>query len=114
MYKRRKDDMESDDQGIKGREEGIFLSLVSSLTGSGWHVFGLLQRSDKKYEEAIKCYRNALKWDRENVQILRDLSLLQIQMRDVEGFRVRGVCVCVHQAGLYFGWVEWPSPPSPP
>jgi peptide alpha-N-acetyltransferase len=41
----------------------------------------------KKYEEAIKCYRNALKWDHENMQILRDLSLLQIQMRDIEGFR---------------------------
>jgi tetratricopeptide (TPR) repeat protein len=54
---------------------------------TGWHVYGLLQRSDKKYEEAIKCYRNALKWDHENVQILRDLSLLQIQMRDIEGFR---------------------------
>jgi peptide alpha-N-acetyltransferase len=54
-----------------------------------WHVFGLLQRSDKKYDEAIKCYRNALKWDKDNVQILKDLSLLQIQMRDLEGFRVR-------------------------
>ncbi|XP_064405279.1 N-alpha-acetyltransferase 15, NatA auxiliary subunit-like [Halichondria panicea] len=52
-----------------------------------WHVYGLLQRMEKKYDEAIKCYRNALKWDKENVQILRDLSLLQIQMRDVEGFR---------------------------
>jgi len=30
----------------------------------GWHVYGLLQRSDKKYDEAIKCYRNALKWDK--------------------------------------------------
>lgn len=53
-----------------------------------WHVFGLLQRSDKKYDEAIRCYRNALKWDKDNVQILRDLSLLQIQMRDLEGYRV--------------------------
>lgn len=53
-----------------------------------WHVFGLLQRSDKKYDEAIKCYRNALKWEKDNVQILKDLSLLQIQMRDLEGFRV--------------------------
>ncbi|KAA0194377.1 hypothetical protein HAZT_HAZT002244 [Hyalella azteca] len=52
-----------------------------------WHVFGLLQRSDKKYDEAIKCYRNALKWDKDNLQILRDLSLLQIQMRDLEGYR---------------------------
>lgn len=52
-----------------------------------WHVYGLLQRSDKKYEEAIKCYRNALKWEKDNIQILRDLSLLQIQMRDLEGYR---------------------------
>lgn len=52
-----------------------------------WHVYGLLQRSDHKYDEAIKCYRNALKWDKDNIQILRDLSLLQIQMRDLEGYR---------------------------
>ncbi|XP_019854443.1 PREDICTED: N-alpha-acetyltransferase 15, NatA auxiliary subunit [Amphimedon queenslandica] len=51
-----------------------------------WHVYGLLQRSDKKYDEAIKAYRNALKHDKENVQILRDLSLLQVQMRDMDGF----------------------------
>ena len=55
-----------------------------------WHVYGLLQRSDKKYDEAIKCYRNALKWEPENIQILRDLSLLQVQMRDLEGYKVSG------------------------
>ena len=26
-------------------------------------MYGLLQRSDRKYDEAIKCYRNALKLD---------------------------------------------------
>lgn len=52
-----------------------------------WHVYGLLQRSDKKYDEAIKCYRNALRREKDNIQILRDLSLLQIQMRDLEGYR---------------------------
>ena len=29
-----------------------------------WHVYGLLQRSDRKYDEAIKAYRNALKCDK--------------------------------------------------
>ena len=29
-----------------------------------WHVYGLLQRSDRKYDEAIKAYRNALRWDK--------------------------------------------------
>ena len=31
---------------------------------SGWHAYGLLQRADRKYDEAIKCYRNALKWEK--------------------------------------------------
>lgn len=76
-----------------------------------WHVFGLLQvqcfkscgslpvynnddyllnlqRAEKKYDEAIKAYRNALKIDKDNMQILRDLTLIQIQMRDLEGYRV--------------------------
>lgn len=61
-----------------------------------WHVYGLLQRSDKKYDEAIKCYRNALKWDKDNIQILRDLSLLQIQMRDLEGYKVN-----IPESGLF-------------
>lgn len=51
-----------------------------------WHVFGLLYRSDRNYHEAIKCYRNALRIDPENLQILRDLYLLQVQMRDLKGF----------------------------
>ncbi|XP_027344722.1 N-terminal acetyltransferase A complex auxiliary subunit NAA15-like isoform X2 [Abrus precatorius] len=51
-----------------------------------WHVFGLLYRSDREYREAIKCYRNALRIDPDNIEILRDLSLLQAQMRDLTGF----------------------------
>ncbi|KHJ95640.1 tetratricopeptide repeat protein [Oesophagostomum dentatum] len=52
-----------------------------------WHVYGLVQRSDKKYDEAIKAYKRALFLDKDNMQILRDLSLLQIQMRDYEGYK---------------------------
>ncbi|GFH18774.1 TPR_REGION domain-containing protein, partial [Haematococcus lacustris] len=40
-----------------------------------WHVYGLMYRQDQDYKEAIKCYQNALRIDKENVQI-----------RDLEGF----------------------------
>mmetsp|Transcript_3682 Transcript_3682/g.10403 ORF Transcript_3682/g.10403 Transcript_3682/m.10403 type:complete len:895 (+) Transcript_3682:347-3031(+) len=53
-----------------------------------WHVFGLLHRGDRNYNEAIKAYKMALRIDNDNLQILRDLSLLQIQMRDLDGFVV--------------------------
>jgi hypothetical protein len=33
-----------------------------------WHVYGLLQRSDRKYDEAIRCYVNALKCDKVNTK----------------------------------------------
>eukprot|EP01062_Namystynia_karyoxenos_P070459 TRINITY_DN65834_c0_g1_i1.p1 TRINITY_DN65834_c0_g1~~TRINITY_DN65834_c0_g1_i1.p1 ORF type:complete len:776 (+),score=339.97 TRINITY_DN65834_c0_g1_i1:119-2329(+) len=48
-----------------------------------WHVYGLLYRQDRDYNQAIKCYRNALRHDPDNLAILRDLSVLQIQMRDL-------------------------------
>jgi len=76
------------DEGQADVKRGLRADLQSHVC---WHVYGLIQRSDKKYDEAIKAYRNALKFDKENMQILRDLSLLQIQMRDLEGYRV-----CAH------------------
>ena len=51
-----------------------------------WHVYGLLYRSAKNYEEAMKAYRFALKLDPDSTQIQRDLAVLQVQMRDYQGF----------------------------
>ncbi|KAJ3292600.1 N-alpha-acetyltransferase 16, NatA auxiliary subunit [Borealophlyctis nickersoniae] len=62
---------------------GLKNDLMSHIC---WHVYGLLHRAEKNYEEAIKCYSHALKYDKENIQIIRDYSLLQIQMRNYEGF----------------------------
>jgi tetratricopeptide (TPR) repeat protein len=39
----------------------------------------LLYRQDREYKEAIKCYLNALRIDKENINILRDLALLQVR-----------------------------------
>ncbi|KAH5073392.1 hypothetical protein HBI17_147320 [Parastagonospora nodorum] len=51
-----------------------------------WHVYGLLWRSVKNYEEAIKAYKFALKIEPNSLNILRDLALLQCQIRDFEGY----------------------------
>ena len=45
-------------------QELLEYQLCSFTMALGWHVYGLLQRSDRKYDEAIKCYRNALKWEK--------------------------------------------------
>ncbi|KAL6334231.1 hypothetical protein AAG906_007478 [Vitis piasezkii] len=50
-----------------------------------WHVYGLLYRSDREYREAIKCYRNALKIDPDNIEILRTSPLAGTNA-DLAGF----------------------------
>lgn len=51
-----------------------------------WHVYGLLYRAAKNFEEAIKAYKFALKLEPESQQIQKDLALLQMQMRDYPGY----------------------------
>lgn len=51
-----------------------------------WHVYGLLYRAVKNFEEAIKAYKFALRLEPESPQIARDLALLQVQMRDYQGY----------------------------
>ena len=42
----------------------------------------------------FQAYSNALKWENgRNQMILKDLSHLQIQMRDLDGFKVRYITV---------------------
>jgi len=39
----------------------------------------LLYRGDRDYKEAIKCYMNALRLDKDNMMIMRDLAVLQVR-----------------------------------
>ncbi|KAF4696183.1 N-alpha-acetyltransferase 15, NatA auxiliary subunit [Perkinsus olseni] len=64
-------------------KQGLFFDLKSHVS---WHVYGLMHRADRNYHEAAKCYKNALRIDPENQQILRDLSMLQLHQRDLEGY----------------------------
>ena len=43
-----------------------------------WHVYGILHRGNKNYDEARKAYLNALRYDVGNVNVLRDLGQLQV------------------------------------
>lgn len=74
----------------QGKQEEAFelckLALKNAMKSHVcWHVYGLLYRGVRNYEEAIKAYRFALRLDPDSVQIQRDLALLQMQMRDYTG-----------------------------
>lgn len=67
--------------------EWIKKALFKNFTNfTCWHVYGILQRSNKDYDGARKAYLNALKHDVNNMNVLRDLGQLQIQLRDYPGY----------------------------
>ncbi|KAI9140409.1 NMDA receptor-regulated protein 1-domain-containing protein [Paraphysoderma sedebokerense] len=86
----------------------VKLGLRNDLTSHiCWHVYGLLYRSDKNYEEASKCYTHALKYDKENLQILRDYSLMQIQMRNYEAFNESRYQLLTLKSNLRPHWISF-------
>ncbi|KAL2860734.1 peptide alpha-N-acetyltransferase complex A subunit NAT1 [Aspergillus lucknowensis] len=75
----------------QGQQEEAFALAKEALKNDMrshicWHVYGLLYRAEKNYEEAIKAYRFALRIEPESQPIQRDLALLQMQMRDYQGY----------------------------
>ncbi|TFK20657.1 N-terminal acetyltransferase A, auxiliary subunit [Coprinopsis marcescibilis] len=66
------------EEGINMVKKGVRFDLTSHIC---WHVFGLIQKGEKNYEEALKSYMQALKFDKENMNILRDSAQLQTQLR---------------------------------
>lgn len=49
------------DEGIDLVKKGVRLDLTSHIC---WHVFGIVQKGEKNYEEALKSYTQALRFDR--------------------------------------------------
>jgi len=96
--------LERREEAHENVKRGLALDVKSHVC---WHVYGLLHRSDRNYTMAIKCYLNALRIDTENRQILRDLSLLQIQMRDLRGFMETRRKILVLQSNNRPNWVTY-------
>lgn len=69
-----------------------------------WHVYGLLYRAAKNFEEAIKAYKFALKLEPDSQQIQRDLALLQIQMRDYQGYITSRRAMLQSRPGIRQSW----------
>jgi len=70
-----------------------------------WHVYGLIYRSERNYNEAIKAYKQALRIDPGNFQILKDMGLLQMQMRDLEGFATTQRIILELRPNLKVNWL---------
>ncbi|KZT39448.1 N-terminal acetyltransferase A, auxiliary subunit [Sistotremastrum suecicum HHB10207 ss-3] len=70
------------EEGLELVRKGIRMDLTSHIV---WHVFGLMKKSERDYEEAVKSYLVALRYDKDNMNIMRDAANMQMQLRNYEG-----------------------------
>ena len=84
-------------------KRGIRADLTSHIC---WHVLGLYHRANRNYEEALKCYNQALKYDKDNNQIARDVSLMQIHTRNLGGFVESRLDILESRPNIKGNWIS--------
>ncbi|EAS36268.3 N-terminal acetyltransferase catalytic subunit [Coccidioides immitis RS] len=93
----------------QGQQEEAFALAKTALKNDMkshicWHVYGLLYRAEKNYDEAIKAYRYALKLEPESQPIQRDLAFLQTQIRDFQGYIQSRTAMLQQKPGFRQNW----------
>ncbi|KZV78442.1 hypothetical protein EXIGLDRAFT_633981, partial [Exidia glandulosa HHB12029] len=72
------------DEGLELAKRGVRFDLTSHIV---WHVLGLIYKADRNYEEAHRSFTQALRFDKENINLLRDSAMLQLQLRLFESLQ---------------------------
>lgn len=75
--------LERKDEAYELVKTAITLQPSSTIA---WHSLGMCQRQDKNFAEAFKAFKRAWATSPNNVNILRDLSSVCVQLRDWEQF----------------------------
>lgn len=93
---------DSQEEGQKLAKNALMKNFKSELC---WHILGIINRNQRKYVDAIGCYKNALKYDPNNVNILRDLAVLQVHVRELDLHEETRKTLLQGKANLPLNWV---------
>lgn len=94
-----------EDKGLAEAKSAVFKSKMKSQMC--WHTYGMLLHQKRDYHEAIKCYQFALKTDPNNLQIMRDVALMQIQIRDHVGHTHSRFEMLKQKPNLIQNWLSY-------
>jgi peptide alpha-N-acetyltransferase len=82
--------------------------LFKNLTNfTCWHVYGIIYRKEKDYDQARRAYLNALKYNPDNDNVMRDLCQMQMHLRDFPGFMETRRQVLVKNSGSRENWTAF-------
>jgi tetratricopeptide (TPR) repeat protein len=94
-----------EDKALNEAKMAVFKAKMQSQLC--WHNYGVLLHEKRDYQEAAKCYLNALRMDPGNAQIQRDTALMQIQLRDHVGHALSRFEILKTRPNLLTNWVSY-------
>ncbi|ORY88359.1 NMDA receptor-regulated protein 1-domain-containing protein [Leucosporidium creatinivorum] len=109
------------DHGESLAMKGIFLSCtgqkplgyetvkrgVAKDSGSHivWHVYALILRADKNFEEALKCYKKAVAIEPDSMSLMNDLAMLSVHLRYYAEYAAARLSILRSQPRVRRNWV---------
>lgn len=83
----------------KEARETINKALMCNIKSfTSWHIKGMIDRSERNFVDAKKCFTQSSKIEEDNQKLLRDLLLLELQARDYEGANTSITKIMIKQA----------------
>lgn len=92
------------EEGVKTLNQAIRMNFSNP---NSWHFLALHHKEEKNYTQAMKCYLQALKNDPNNFNVLRDLSYLQLYLRQYQSFLDTARKGVDMRPGLAVNWVTY-------
>jgi len=96
--------MNREGEGLSLAKEAIRCNMRSGMC---WHTLGLLHKAANALDEALKCFMQAANFDPSNSTILRDLSMLQVHLKDYAGYRKSRLRLLQENPNISTSWLGY-------
>ncbi|KDE04801.1 hypothetical protein MVLG_04765 [Microbotryum lychnidis-dioicae p1A1 Lamole] len=70
-----------------------------------WHVYALMLRADKRFEQALDCYRKATTIEPDSLNLLTDMAMLLVHLRHYPEYAQARLAILRTQPRLRKNWI---------
>ena len=90
-------------EGEQFLKDALKANFKSSVA---WHFYAIFQKENGNYTQAMKSYNKALNFSPTNFNIIRDLSYMQLYLKQIDSFVETCKSGVDNKPGMLINWVE--------
>ena len=90
--------------GEKLIKEAIKINMKNAKV---WQFYALFHKENKNYNQAVKCYTYSIKYDSENINVVKDLSNLLLYLGRFEDYNKYSLQCIITKSSLGTNWAQY-------